>query len=149
MLVWHLGEAYFTPPENKPDLWVVLNVVIGAVGFGICYLWTTWQLILRTDVLNEWFGFRADQALKPAGERAKALPLSHYFGEGWFGGRVGNKNNGEDAKNKRKADGARKQLGDGEVNKSSNRETRQSTKSLSPTPEPNGGTRRSPRKKRT
>lgn len=59
MLIWHVLDAFFTPPEGKPDLWVVLNVLIGAAGFGICYLWCTWQLILRSDVLVDYFSFRA------------------------------------------------------------------------------------------
>ena len=58
MTSWHVLEAFRPPPENKPDLWIVLNVLIGAAGFGICYLWSTWQLILRSGVLEEWFGFQ-------------------------------------------------------------------------------------------
>ena len=59
MAVWHVVEAFVETPKGKPDLWVVLNVLIGAAGFGICYLWSTWQLLLRSDILEEWFGFRA------------------------------------------------------------------------------------------
>ncbi|KAI9847400.1 MAG: Glucosyltransferase-like protein [Sclerophora amabilis] len=43
MILWHFAEAFLPPPEGKPDLWVVLNVGIGAVGFGFCYLWCVWQ----------------------------------------------------------------------------------------------------------
>ena len=75
MIIWHGIEALFQPPKDKPDLWVVLNVVVGAAGFGICYLWCTWQLILRSGVLEEWLGYRQDQESKSIEERAKALPL--------------------------------------------------------------------------
>lgn len=45
MVVWHFAEAFVTPPENKPDLWVVANVLIGAPGFYLCYLWCLFHLI--------------------------------------------------------------------------------------------------------
>ncbi|KAL2794297.1 ALG6, ALG8 glycosyltransferase family-domain-containing protein [Aspergillus keveii] len=47
MLVWHVLEAFVPPPPGKPDLWVVLNVIIGAGGFGISYLWCLWRLIIQ------------------------------------------------------------------------------------------------------
>jgi alpha-1,3-glucosyltransferase len=47
MAVWHIAEAFLVPPSGKPDLWVVINVGIGAVGFGICYLWCLWSLIVE------------------------------------------------------------------------------------------------------
>ena len=75
MIIWHGIEALLEPPQGKPDLWVVLNVVVGAAGFGICYLWCTWQLILRSGVLEEWFEYRQDQESKSIEEQAKALPL--------------------------------------------------------------------------
>ena len=59
MLGWHVLEAFVTPPKGKPDLWVVINVLVGAAGFGICYLWCTWQLVLRAGVMEDYFGFRA------------------------------------------------------------------------------------------
>jgi len=39
MVVWHFFEAFVAPPAGKPDTWVVVNVLIGAAGFGLCYLW--------------------------------------------------------------------------------------------------------------
>ncbi|KAL2866986.1 dolichyl-P-Glc:Man(9)GlcNAc(2)-PP-dolichol alpha-1,3-glucosyltransferase ALG6 [Aspergillus lucknowensis] len=45
MFGWHVLEAFVSPPPGKPDLWVVLNVLIGAGGFGISYLWCLWRLI--------------------------------------------------------------------------------------------------------
>ena len=59
MIIWHFVEAFLEPPKDKPDLWVVLNVLIGAAGFGICYLWSTWQLIARSGVLEDWLSFQA------------------------------------------------------------------------------------------
>ncbi|KAI9710751.1 MAG: Glucosyltransferase-like protein [Bogoriella megaspora] len=44
MGVWHGFEAFVAPPQGKPDLWVVLNVLIGAAGFGFCYLWCLFRL---------------------------------------------------------------------------------------------------------
>ena len=79
MLAWHLAEAFIPPPEDKPDLYAVLNVVIGAAGFGICYLWCTWQLISRSGVLHEWSSYRQEQESKRPEERAKALPLPWPF----------------------------------------------------------------------
>ena len=58
MIVWHFVEAFVEPPKGKPDLWVVLNVLIGFAGFGVCFLWSSWQLILRTGMLEEYFDFR-------------------------------------------------------------------------------------------
>ncbi|KAL8931676.1 MAG: hypothetical protein Q9211_006801 [Gyalolechia sp. 1 TL-2023] len=58
MIAWHVGEAFFPPPEGKPDFWVVLNVLIGFAGFGICLLWCSWQLILRSGMMEDYFGVR-------------------------------------------------------------------------------------------
>ena len=76
MATWHLIEAFVPPPKTKPDLWVVLNVIIGCAGFGICYLWSTWQLILRSGVMEEWFDFRAEmqeKAVRASKEEKKPL----------------------------------------------------------------------------
>ncbi|KAH8674477.1 glycosyltransferase family 57 protein [Tricladium varicosporioides] len=48
MALWHLAENFLLPPHGKPDLWVVVNVGIGAVGFGICYLWCLWTLVVES-----------------------------------------------------------------------------------------------------
>lgn len=64
MAIWHVLEAFVDTPKGKPDLWVVLNVGVGAAGFGICYLWCTWQVLLRSGVLEEWFGFQAEMEEK-------------------------------------------------------------------------------------
>lgn len=58
MILWHGLEAFIPPPQGKPDLWVVVNVCIGALAFGICYLWSTWQLVLGTGLLDGYFGDR-------------------------------------------------------------------------------------------
>ena len=82
MLAWHILEAFVQPPANKPDLWVVLNVAVGAAGFGICYLWCTWQLIRRSGMLQEWDSYRQYQdSLRPE-DRAKALSWSWPFTKG-------------------------------------------------------------------
>ena len=90
MIGWHFAEAFVEPPKGKPDLWVVLNVMIGAAGFGICYLWCTWQLLLRSGILQEWFEFREKMGQeetkreevkrastpKPNGSKAKSVRSS-------------------------------------------------------------------------
>jgi alpha-1,3-glucosyltransferase len=45
MAIWHVAVAFVPPPEDKPDLWTVANVLIGTSGFGLCYLWCLWSLI--------------------------------------------------------------------------------------------------------
>ncbi|KAH8812316.1 glycosyltransferase family 57 protein [Xylogone sp. PMI_703] len=45
MVAWHFLEAFVRPPTDKPDLWVVVNVGIGAAGFGLCYVWCLWKLL--------------------------------------------------------------------------------------------------------
>jgi alpha-1,3-glucosyltransferase len=47
MIAWHVAEAFVPPPPGKPDLWVVLNALIGAGGFGIAYLWCMWKLFTQ------------------------------------------------------------------------------------------------------
>ena len=69
MLFWHLLEVFAAPPDDKPDLWVVVNACFGAVGFGICYLWCTWKLILYSGLLEVYFG---DRRRIEEGQRAKS-----------------------------------------------------------------------------
>ncbi|PGH36514.1 alpha-1,3-glucosyltransferase [[Emmonsia] crescens] len=52
MISWHFLEAFVATPAGKPDLWVVLNVLIGASGFGILYLWCTWKLIQQSGLIS-------------------------------------------------------------------------------------------------
>jgi alpha-1,3-glucosyltransferase len=52
MGVWHVAEFFLSPPQGKPDLWVVINVGIGAVGFGICYLWCLWSLLVESGLVD-------------------------------------------------------------------------------------------------
>jgi len=52
MLGWHALEAFVLPPDSKPDLWVVLNCLVGAAGFAICYLWCTWTLVEKSGLLS-------------------------------------------------------------------------------------------------
>ncbi|KAK4659381.1 Glucosyltransferase-like protein [Podospora pseudocomata] len=62
MALWHVLELNLQPPSDKPDLWVVANVGVGAAGFALCYLWCFSRLVLQSDILP--------QAL--AGKRSKA-----------------------------------------------------------------------------
>lgn len=52
MVVWHFVEAFVRPPFDKPDLWVVANVIVGTGGFGLCYVWCLWQLLMRSGLLG-------------------------------------------------------------------------------------------------
>ena len=52
MGIWHVAEAFLSPPNSKPDLWVVINVGVGAVGFGICYLWCLWNLVIESGFVD-------------------------------------------------------------------------------------------------
>ena len=71
MVAWHFLEAFFQTPNGKPDLWVVLNCIIGAAGFTICLFWCSWQLILRTGVMDEYLGFRTQYENEQRKERKK------------------------------------------------------------------------------
>jgi alpha-1,3-glucosyltransferase len=62
MAFWHILEAFAIPPEDKPDLWVVVNACFGAVGFGICYLWCTWKLIVESGLLDDYFAYQQQSA---------------------------------------------------------------------------------------
>jgi alpha-1,3-glucosyltransferase len=52
MIGWHVIEAFIPPPVNKPDLWIVANVLVGAAGFGVCYLWCLWVLLMKSGLLG-------------------------------------------------------------------------------------------------
>ena len=52
LAVWHVAESFLAPPQGKPDLWVVANVGIGAAGFGICYLWCLWTLVVESGFVD-------------------------------------------------------------------------------------------------
>ncbi len=58
MIAWHVGEAFVPPPDDKPDLWAVLNVLVGFGGFGICFIWCNWQLILRSGMMEDYWSDR-------------------------------------------------------------------------------------------
>lgn len=51
-LAWHGVELFAIPPSDKPDLWVVANVCLGAAAFGLCYLWCLWNLAVEGGVLK-------------------------------------------------------------------------------------------------
>ncbi|RFU29211.1 hypothetical protein B7463_g7118, partial [Scytalidium lignicola] len=65
MGIWHVLEAFALPPTNKPDLWIVVNVGVGAAGFGICYLWCLWSL------LDESLGWATARRQKRGGGKKK------------------------------------------------------------------------------
>lgn len=68
MVVWHVLEAFVETPKGKPDLWVVLNVLFGAAGFGLCYLWCTWRLIEKSGVMQ---GYTVSVPAPEAGRKKK------------------------------------------------------------------------------
>lgn len=56
----HVAELFVAPPAKMPDIYVVANVCLGAAGFGVCYLWCLWKLIVDSDMLSV-FGIRKEQ----------------------------------------------------------------------------------------
>jgi len=52
MIGWHVAEAFYPPPADKPDLWVVANAIVGTGGFGICYLWCLWRLVVKSELFG-------------------------------------------------------------------------------------------------
>lgn len=52
MVAWHFGEAFVEAPASKPDIWVVGNVCLGTAGFGLCYLWCLWNLLVKSGLFG-------------------------------------------------------------------------------------------------
>ncbi|KAK6088277.1 glucosyltransferase [Seiridium cupressi] len=50
MGIWHVLELFVDPPFDKPDLWVVANVGIGAAGFSLCYAWCLWKMVDESGI---------------------------------------------------------------------------------------------------
>jgi alpha-1,3-glucosyltransferase len=67
MVAWHVFEAFVLPPTNLPDLWVVVNVGVGAVGFAICYAGSVACLAVESGLLS-W----SPGAAMERGKKAKA-----------------------------------------------------------------------------
>ncbi|KAK4129547.1 glycosyltransferase family 57 protein [Parathielavia appendiculata] len=56
MAVWHVLAHFVPPPVDKPDLWVVANVGVGAAGFSLCYLWCLARLAMLSEIFpGAWF----------------------------------------------------------------------------------------------
>lgn len=71
MLLWHVLEATVPPPKHKPDLYVVLNVVIGALGFGICYIWCTWKTIEGSGIVEVYWDYVRSEDERKRKEKEK------------------------------------------------------------------------------
>jgi alpha-1,3-glucosyltransferase len=52
MIAWHVLQAVVPAPTDKPDLWVVANVGVGVTGFGLCYLWCLWRLVVDSEFFS-------------------------------------------------------------------------------------------------
>ncbi|EFR02191.1 dolichyl pyrophosphate Man9GlcNAc2 alpha-1,3-glucosyltransferase [Nannizzia gypsea CBS 118893] len=92
MLIWHVLESTITPPPTKPDLWVVLNALIGASGFGVIYLWCNWKLIQAVI-------FEPHQpALNPKRNRAvsEKVPLEEFMEQKMTKGPTNSKDKSKD-----------------------------------------------------
>ena len=68
MVGWHVLEATTSPPAKMPDLFVVLNVIIGTLGFGICYLWCTWKVVEGSGIMDIYFDYVRSQ--RESGEKS-------------------------------------------------------------------------------
>lgn len=64
MGAWHVAELVLEAPADKPDLYVVLNVGVGAAGFGLCYLWCLGRLAGSSSI----FGGNASSKPKVKGK---------------------------------------------------------------------------------
>ncbi|RYO77238.1 hypothetical protein DL766_003830 [Monosporascus sp. MC13-8B] len=64
MGAWHVLESSVTPPANKPDLWVVANVGVGAAGFSICYLWCLAKLVEMSGIMPKWLPWAKKEKVK-------------------------------------------------------------------------------------
>ena len=69
MIAWHVAEAFMPPPAGKPDLWVVANVLLGAGGFVVCYLWCLYSLMEKAGWLGEVDSEREKKPLIDAGDK--------------------------------------------------------------------------------
>ncbi|KIV77667.1 hypothetical protein PV11_09451 [Exophiala sideris] len=74
MAFWHLLAAFASPPEDKPDLWIVANACVGAVAFGICYLWCLWKLVSESGLLDGYFEHEDTPEDSPPGKERSATP---------------------------------------------------------------------------
>ncbi|KAH9902111.1 glycosyltransferase family 57 protein [Xylariomycetidae sp. FL2044] len=54
MAFWHVLELSVRPPPEKPDLWVVANVGVGAAAFILCYLWCLGKLVQESGIFAGW-----------------------------------------------------------------------------------------------
>ncbi|KAI5918300.1 ALG6, ALG8 glycosyltransferase family-domain-containing protein [Camillea tinctor] len=61
MTAWHVAERVVIPPADKPDLWVVANVGVGAAGFSLCYLWCLWKLIQESGLISFFSGTKTEK----------------------------------------------------------------------------------------
>ncbi|KAI1639554.1 ALG6, ALG8 glycosyltransferase family-domain-containing protein [Biscogniauxia mediterranea] len=61
MAAWHVVERVVIPPLDKPDLWVVANVGVGAAGFILCYLWCLGKLIQESGLVSRGSGTKTDK----------------------------------------------------------------------------------------
>lgn len=61
MGAWHVLEQFVPPPAEKPDLWVVANVGVGAAGFALCCAWCNWKLLVESDILPKQLWTKKDK----------------------------------------------------------------------------------------
>lgn len=65
MLLVHLSEAIFAPPQRLPDLFTVLNVLISASIFFCIYLYFTFRILVSTGILGStWTHFDHEDVKK-------------------------------------------------------------------------------------
>ncbi|CAK4018810.1 glycosyltransferase family 57 [Lecanosticta acicola] len=51
--LWHILEIFVSPPANKPDLWIVINIVCACGAFCMCYLWCLWNLLHKSGLMKQ------------------------------------------------------------------------------------------------
>lgn len=74
MAFWHLLAAFAPSPDDKPDLWVVSNSCIGALCFGVCYLWCFRKLISESGLLDGFFESLGSDESSPLAANRSNVP---------------------------------------------------------------------------
>ncbi|EMR11686.1 hypothetical protein PNEG_00122 [Pneumocystis murina B123] len=50
LIIIHILDAFITPPLHLPDLWILLNMKLSFICFGIFWLWSFWKLWLKSGI---------------------------------------------------------------------------------------------------
>lgn len=51
--IWHVVHWVIPPPMDKPDLWIVVNMICSCMAFCACYLWCLSRLLINSGLLDD------------------------------------------------------------------------------------------------